>query len=73
MKVSIKFTWYDHVLNSVLKNEQECIIRCKNSRRSREYLNLVILATASFLNSFKISDIDQLSLALIFRSRFILV
>ena len=73
MKVSIKFTWYDHVLNSVLKNEKECIIRCKNSRQSREYLNLVILATASFLNSFKISDIDQLSLALIFRSRFILV
>ena len=25
-----------------LKNEQQCIIRFKNSRRSREFLNLII-------------------------------
>ena len=50
-----------------LKNEHECIIRFKSSRRSREFLNLYVYTTASFFNGFKISDIDQFILALIFR------
>ena len=50
-----------------LKNEHECIVRFKSSRRSREFLNLYVYTTARFLNGFKISDIDQFILALIFR------
>ena len=40
-----------------LKNSQSCIIRFKN----------LVITTAIFLNDFKISDIDQPILALIFR------
>ena len=53
-----------------LKNEHECIMRFQNSRLRLEFLNLAInihCMTASFLNGFKISDIDQLILELIFR------
>ena len=46
-----------------LKYDQECVIRFKNTQYT----------TASFLNGFKISDIDQLVLALIFRFGVILV
>ena len=49
-----------------LKNEQECIIRFKNSRIRLEFLNLII-HDRDFLNGFKISDIDQPILVLIFR------
>ena len=51
-----------------LKNEQEYIIRFKNSRQSREFLNL-----KSTTNGFKISDTSQLIIALIFRFGVILV
>ena len=57
----------------LLKSEQECIIRLKNSRRSWEFLHLIVLTPAHFLNGFKISDTDQLILALIFRFGVILV
>ena len=50
-----------------LKNEQECIIRFKNSRIRLEFLNLIIHDSEFFLNGFKFSDIDQLILALIFQ------
>ena len=56
-----------------LKKEQECIIRFKNSRIRLEFLNLIIHDSEFFLNGFKISDIDQLILALIFRFGVILV
>ena len=56
-----------------LKNEQECIIRFKNSRIRLEFLNLIIHDSEFFLNGFKISDIDQLILALILRFGVILV
>ena len=48
-----------------LKNAQECIIRFKNSRRSREFLNVIIHDREVFFTGFKISKIDQLILALI--------
>ena len=54
------------------KNEQECIIRFKNSMRSREFLHL-IRHSREFLNGFKMSDIFQLILALIFRFAVILI
>ena len=53
-----------------LKNEQECIMRFKISQLRLKFLNLAIYTvymTASFLNGLKISDIDQLILALVFR------
>ena len=55
-----------------LKNEQECIIGFKNSRISFEFLNLIIHDRV-FFNSFKISDIDQPILVLMFRFGVILV
>ena len=54
------------------KNEQGCIIRFKNSMRSREFLHL-IRHSREFLNGFKMSDILQLILALIFRFAVILI
>ena len=56
-----------------LKNEQESIIRFKNSRIRLEFLNLIKHDSEFFSNGFKISDIDQLILALIFRFGVILV
>ena len=50
-----------------LKKDQECIIRFKNTRRN------LIIHECEFLNGFKISDIGQLILALIFRFGVILV
>ena len=50
LKISLKYC---------LKKEQDCTIRCKNSRRSREFLNLII-HDCEFLNGFKVSDIDVL-------------
>ena len=55
-----------------LKNEQECIIRFENSRRSREFLYL-ITHDYEFLNGFKISDLGHLILGLIFKFGVILV
>ena len=47
-----------------LKNEQEHIITFKNARWSQEFLRLIMHAV-TFLIGFKISDVDQLILALI--------
>ena len=53
-----------------LKKEQECITSFENSKP--KVLNLII-HDGDFLNGFKISDIDQLTLAQIFRFGVILV
>ena len=44
-----------------LKNEQECIIRFKNSRRRGEFLHLIIQDCEFFQTASKIeiSDFDQ--------------
>ena len=54
-----------------IKHKQVCIISLKYSRHSRKFINMI--TTASFLNGFKISDIGQLILALIFRFGVILI
>ena len=58
--------WLVESTKYCLKNEQECISRFKNSRRNT-------YTTARYLNGFEFSDIAQLILALVFRSRVILV
>ena len=58
---------YSFFLMYCLKNDQECIIRFKNTRRN------LIIQECEFLNGFKISDMDQLILALIVRFGVILV
>ena len=52
-----------------LRNEQECIIRFKKLSASLRVFKPDNKPTASFLNGFtiKVSQIDQLILALIFR------
>ena len=56
-----------------LKNEQECIIRFKNSWRTLDFLHLIINRLRLVLKGFKISDKHQPILALIFRFGVILV
>ena len=50
-----------------LKNEQECIIRFKNSWRTLDFFTPDNKRLRLVLKGFKISDKDQLILALIFR------
>ena len=57
---------------ALFKKQADGFIRFKNSRRTREFLHLII-HDCEFLNNFKISDIDQLNLALIFIFGVILV
>ena len=56
-----------------LKNEQECIIRFKNSWRTLDFFTPDNKRLRLVLKGFKISDKDQLILALIFRFGVILV
>ena len=54
-----------HTFRYCLKNEQSCIFRFKNSRRSREFLN-VIIPDCEVFERLQNSNIDQLILSLKF-------